>query len=281
MVIIKKAGQLNRYLNNAVNKPLKKGFVPTMGALHQGHISLIEASKSEMHLTVCSIFVNPTQFNDFSDFEKYPVTIETDIEQLEKAGCDILFLPSVTEIYPNGIDTGIFYQLGELENVFEGKYRPGHFQGVCRAVDRLIQIVSPDTLYLGQKDYQQYMVLSKLIDLKNYEINIRICPTVREKNGLAMSSRNLRLSEQGKEKAAAIFHALEYCRKNFKKEIPKKLKNHALQLLLENGFTIDYFELTDAHTLEPVLIWDGKQPVIALVAAFLEDTRLIDNMKIC
>lgn len=208
MKIFKKSSDIHEYLCSINIKGKIIGFIPTMGALHLGHISLIEQAKRNNHFTVCSIFVNPTQFNNSTDFEKYPSTLEQDINQLEKAGCRILFLPSVKEIYPEGIEKKYEYELGYLETVLEGKYRPGHFQGVCQVVDRLLQIIPANYLYLGQKDYQQCMVIKKLIELKRYNTSLIICPTLREKDGLAMSSRNMRLSSEERKIAGKIYESL-------------------------------------------------------------------------
>ena len=177
------------------------GFVPTMGALHAGHISLIGESRSKTDITVCSIFINPKQFNDVRDFEKYPKTIEQDILLLEKSGADMIFMPAVDEIYPADKNEIPHYDLGYLEEILEGFYRPGHFQGVCRVVHRLLTIVHPDMLFLGQKDYQQYMVIRQMMNDCTISTPIHICPTLREPDGLAMSSRNMRLSPAGRQKA--------------------------------------------------------------------------------
>lgn len=251
-----------------------------MGALHQGHISLIKSSSKSNQVTVCSIFVNPTQFNDPKDYEKYPVTIEKDIELLENAGCDVLFVPSVAEMYPEGLDLPIHYDLGYLETILEGKFRPGHFQGVCVVVHRLLEKVLPDNLYLGQKDYQQCMVIAKLVELiglKN-EITINICPTLREADGLAMSSRNIRLKEDERKKAVVIFQSLLFIRDNLKEGDLSVLKHEANSLLTKNGFKTDYIEIAGAKDLSLANEWDGKTKLVAVAAAFLNEVRLIDNM---
>lgn len=277
MIIFKKAGDLQFFLKDKANLT---GFVPTMGALHSGHISLINTSKQVNSHTVCSIFVNPVQFNDPKDYEKYPVTIEKDIRMLEQAGCDVLFLPSVHEIYPQGTEQSLKYDLGYLETVLEGKYRPGHFQGVCMVMDRLLHIVTCRNLYIGQKDYQQCMVIKKLVELKNLQqsITVNICPTLREKDGLAMSSRNMRLNEDEREKAVAIYHALCYLKKNCAAGNLDQIKWHAEEMLKQNGFNPDYIEIADAENLSAVNEWNGKTKTVALIAAFLNDVRLIDNM---
>jgi len=280
MILFKKTGDLHKWLDGQRKKRKKIGFVPTMGALHKGHISLIESSSKSNQVTVCSIFVNPTQFNDPKDYEKYPVTIEKDIELLENAGCDVLFMPSVTEMYPEGLGLPMHYDLGYLETILEGKFRPGHFQGVCVVVHKLLEKVLPDNLYLGQKDYQQCMVITKLVDLiglKN-EITINICPTLREPDGLAMSSRNIRLKEDERKKAVAIFQSLRFIRDNLKKGDLSVLKHEANSLLTKNGFKTDYIEIAGANDLSLVNEWDGKIKLVAVAAAFLNEVRLIDNM---
>jgi pantoate--beta-alanine ligase len=285
MILFKKTTDLHKWIeiqrekyNPDSNRSI--GFVPTMGALHQGHISLIRASRQTNVITVCSIFVNPAQFNDAKDFEKYPITIEKDIEMLEEAGCDIVFLPSVSEIYPEGPGIRKHYDLGYLDTVLEGKYRPGHFQGVCLVVERLLKIVKPDTLYLGQKDYQQCMVITRLVELMNWQdtIAIHICPTLREPDGLAMSSRNRRLNETERKKSVAIYQCLIYIMQNIRKGDLSALKQEAVNTLQQAGFKPDYVEITDAATLEFIEHWDGRQKMVALIAAFLGEVRLIDNM---
>ena len=251
-----------------------------MGALHPGHLSLVRGAKTNSDLCICSIFVNPTQFNDPADFKKYPVTIESDIMLLETTGCDVLFLPTVTGIYPNGTNQAPHYDLGYLETVLEGKFRPGHFQGVCMVVDRLLELVMPDSLHIGQKDYQQCMVIKKLVSLVGLEneLKVVISPTLREPDGLAMSSRNTRLAEDDRKKAAMIFESLNFIKKKIKKGSLDELKKQAVQKLVENGFKVDYVEIADAESLQLVDYWDGKQKLVALAAAFLSGVRLIDNV---
>ncbi|CAN5870578.1 pantoate--beta-alanine ligase [soil metagenome] len=277
MILIKSAAELTAYIKKVNANGVFVGFVPTMGALHQGHISLIERSKNENGLTVCSIFVNPTQFNNPEDFKKYPITLETDIDLLEKWGTDVLFLPDVAEIYPPGF-VKKHYELGFLETVLEGKYRPGHFQGVCLVVDRLLDIVMPNNLYLGQKDYQQCMVISRLIDITGHQTNIVICPTLRETDGLAMSSRNMRLDASQRILALDIYEALSLLKKEIKKGSLTEIKLNAREKLTAAGFKVDYVEIADSGTLLLQEQWDGSQKMVALVAAYLGDIRLIDNL---
>jgi pantoate--beta-alanine ligase len=280
MILFKKAADLRKWLTIQQGKQYSIGFIPTMGALHIGHISLIEASKKKNYITISSIFVNPTQFNDPKDFEKYPITLEKDIAMLEEAGCDVLFLPSAKEMYPDGIKQTMPYGLGFLETVLEGKFRPGHFQGVCMVVHRLLEIVQPDNLYLGQKDYQQCMVITKLIELIKQEkiINVTICPTLRETDGLAMSSRNMRLNEQDRKKASTIFQSLQLIKEKIVEGNLSALKEEARSVLEQAGFKVDYFEIADATDLSVIDNWNGKQKLVVIVAAFLNEVRLIDNM---
>lgn len=278
MIVFKKANDIHHFINEKKKKGLSVGYVPTMGALHEGHSSLIAKCKQDNSVTICSIFVNPTQFNNPSDFEKYPITIEKDIAVLEQSGCDVLFLPAVNEIYPNGLANLQKYQLGYLETVLEGKYRPGHFQGVCQVVHRLLDIVQPQHLYLGQKDYQQCMVIKKLIELTGLKIDIIVCTTLRETDGLAMSSRNLRLNETERKQAVKISETLYFIKATIKSGSLVSLREKALNILALEGFKTDYIAFADADTLELTDSWNGKQKIVALIAAYLNDIRLIDNM---
>jgi len=277
MIIFKKKIDISNYIVNYKKTSGKIGFIPTMGALHKGHISLIEASKKTDTLTICSIFVNPTQFNNTADFEKYPVTIEKDIDMLEKAGCNVLFLPSVEEIYPVDSSTTLPYELGFIEKVLDGKYRPGHFQGVCNVVQRLLDIVQPNTIYLGQKDYQQCMVIKKLTELIQSPTQIIICPTLRESDGLAMSSRNMRLTSVERMKAVKISEVLLFIKQEIKPGNLQDLKQRCINYLTNEGYNVDYVEIADATNLTLLQNWDGKTKLVALVAAFLNEVRLIDN----
>ncbi|MBS1948619.1 MAG: pantoate--beta-alanine ligase [Bacteroidetes bacterium] len=280
MIIVKQVEDLHRLLQQQPAKGAEIGFVPTMGALHKGHISLIKASKSKTGCTVCSIFVNPTQFNDPKDFERYPSAIENDILMLEKNGTDILFLPSVESIYPGGRNNLEHYDIGYLENILEGKYRPGHFQGVCQVMSRLLKAVNPGHLFMGQKDYQQCMVVKKLIELLGMTTCFHSCPTEREADGLAMSSRNLRLNEAERKNAVAIFQALAYLKKNIRENDFNALKARASHILMENHFRIEYVEIADADNLEIKQSFISSCKFIGLIAAYQNETRLIDNMRL-
>jgi pantoate--beta-alanine ligase len=278
MIIIKKAAQLGSFLQSFRNQENSIGFAPTMGALHQGHLSLIAAAKQYNSIAVTSIFVNPAQFNDKKDFEKYPVTLETDIEMLAGAGCDLLFLPSQQEIYPNGYGQPQPYALGQMESLLEGAYRPGHFQGVCRVMHRLMDLVQPDDLFMGQKDYQQCMVVARLLALIQSSAALHTCPTLREIDGLAMSSRNMRLSATQRQQAGAIYQALQYIKKHLQPGSTEILITNAKNILAQNNFRTDYVAVADAATLQPVTHWNGQQQLVALAAAFQGEVRLIDNI---
>lgn len=278
MILFKKSAAAGSYLQGIHRAQKTTGFVPTMGALHQGHLSLIEASKQQNPVTIASIFVNPIQFNNKSDFEKYPITFERDIELLEAAGCDALFLPTVDEVYPNGTAQTQTYDLGFLETILEGQFRPGHFQGVCKVMHRLLSILPATNLYMGQKDYQQCMVVKKLLSLINSRTALHTCPTLREPDGLAMSSRNMRLNATERQQAVAISKALFTIKDQLQQQPPATLINNATQLLLQHQFKIDYVTIADANTLQPINSWNGQQPLVALIAAFQNEVRLIDNL---
>lgn len=279
MIQFKKASELRKYLDEQQKKGNSIGFVPTMGALHEGHISLLSKAKAQNELAVVSIFVNPTQFNDPEDFKKYPITTETDIQQLLDGNCDILFLPSVDEIYPNGPETGRYYDLGLLERRLEGEFRPGHFQGVCMVVHRLLDIVRPERLYLGQKDFQQCMVIRRLINLIGMShTDLVIAPTLREPDGLAMSSRNRRLLPAERAIAPTIYQVLSFLKNNLKAGPLDTLRQQSVSMLVDKKFRVDYIDIVRPASLEPVHVWDGKEPLVALAAAFLGRVRLIDNL---
>ena len=280
MIIVKEARLLRGLIAQARTTHTLIGFVPTMGALHQGHLALVATCKQQSQLTVCSIFVNPTQFNNASDFQKYPNTLEKDITLLEAAGVDILFLPPVAEIYPQGMEGLEHYDLGYLETVLEGQYRPGHFQGVCQVTKRLLDLVQPHQLFMGLKDYQQCMVVKRLLEHMQSTTQFIACPTMREPDGLAMSSRNLRLSPQDRQKAPAIYQTLLYIKEQLRPGNLEALKQQARERLVAAGFSVDYVEIAHAETLELLSSWDGAQPLVALVAAWLGEVRLIDNLVV-
>jgi len=266
---------LQQYLQNCRQEGKTIGLVPTMGALHQGHLSLLQRSKEENNITVCSIFVNPTQFNDPKDLEKYPRPIDSDTKKLQETGCDVLFNPPVTEMYAENEQWHL--NLGELEHLLEGKFRPGHYQGVTQVVYKLFSIVKPDTAYFGQKDYQQFMVISKMVQLLNVPVKLVMCPIVREADGLAMSSRNIHLSAADHHHALVLSRALHYAKDHFNEAPAADIKQKAEQMInAEEGTALEYFEIVDGETLQPVN--PNSHKIVALVAARVGHTRLIDNV---
>ncbi len=260
------------------------GFVPTMGALHEGHLSLVRCSKRDNPYTVVSIFVNPTQFDDPEDLRTYPRTFERDKELLEKEGVDAVFVPSVEEMYPKGFeDEDAHYDFGYLERILEGAHRPGHFKGVAQIVAKLLRAVEPNVLYLGQKDYQQVLIIKELIEKLSMPIRVVMCPTVREPDGLAMSSRNVRLSPQQRENALALYKSLVKAKEVYEQGgSVAQAKQEAIKILESAPLIrkIDYFEIADANNLKPINDWDEANKVIALVAVRMEGVRLIDNIFI-
>ncbi|HYK75900.1 MAG TPA: pantoate--beta-alanine ligase [Daejeonella sp.] len=276
MKIFTTRATLSDYLRSEVAQHKTIGFVPTMGALHQGHLSLIENAGQQNDLVVCSIFVNPTQFNDPKDLEKYPRPIESDISKLEKTSCNVLFLPSVAEMYQEGEQWHI--DLGEVENKLEGKMRPGHYQGVTQIVKKLFDIVQPNRAYFGQKDYQQFLVVDQMVKHFKLEVKLVMCPIIREADGLAMSSRNVHLSPQEHKEALALNRALKQAQSNFHKKSITENRAEVIQFLNSSeGVELEYFEICDGMTLEPVTSIQ-MQPIVALVAAKVGHTRLIDNV---
>lgn len=277
MYVFKHAADLKTYLDNARSAGKSIGFVPTMGALHEGHLQLVTTALEHTDLVVCSIFVNPTQFNDPKDFEKYPITVEADTAKLTGAGCQVLFLPSVAEMYPEGLTGGPRYDFGYLETLLEGAHRPGHFQGVGRIVHKLLQLVMPDQLFMGQKDFQQCMIVKRLLEITGLPAQLVICPTKREADGLAMSSRNVRLGPTERAGATLIYKVLSYITEHHAEADYAPLIAEATRRLEAGGFIPDYVAIADADTLQPISHpTPGKQ--VALVAAKLGDVRLIDNM---
>ena len=280
MVIFKKVKDLQRYLKSLNATHLQVGFTPTMGALHEGHISLIQQSKATSTLTVCSIFVNPTQFNEASDLSAYPITIDKDILLLEMVGCDILFLPSVSEIYPSQLDTNIEIDLGGLDEVLEGVQRPGHFKGVIQVVKRLIDIVQPDDLYMGEKDFQQLAIIRRMVDILGIPTKVIGCPIKREPEGLAMSSRNMRLNQSDKKKALAIIDTLEFIQQKAHTLPVKSLEKKAWLRLEQAGLKPEYASIVDSKTLQSIDTFEHINEARALIAAWAGDVRLIDNCNI-
>ncbi|WP_293901566.1 pantoate--beta-alanine ligase [Sphingobacterium sp. UBA5670] len=279
MEIFKTKASLQAYLQEARSTGQKIALIPTMGALHEGHLSLLNYAKPISDIRVCSIFVNPTQFNDPKDLEKYPRPIENDISLLESVDCDILFLPSVDEMYPDKNEVW-HLDLGELDQIWEGEKRPGHFQGVTQVVYKLFTLVQPDIACFGQKDFQQVMVIKRMIAMKDLPIQLAICPIIRDQDGLALSSRNMRLSEAGKRTALALSRSLQYVKDHIHDPIPlAEIKKEALKILTDtDGLNVEYFAICESSSLKEVNHIDFSKQHVALVTAWVEGVRLIDNM---
>lgn len=253
------------------------GYVPTMGALHQGHLDLVKASMGENDYTIVSIFVNPRQFNNQEDFEKYPIDEKGDINLLADIGCDALFIPSYAEVYPKDMKT-FKMDLGNLDKVLEGAERPGHFEGVVQVVHRFFELIRPDMAYFGMKDFQQCMVISAMKKAYFPKIKLRFCPITRESSGLAMSSRNVRLSKEGRETAANIYKVLNTV-KNLSKHIeaPDAIE-YGTCLLKNKGIEVQYLALANSDSLALSNKWLKNEKNVLLIAAFVEGVRLIDNI---
>lgn len=272
---------LQNFLSRPEISSTSVGFVPTMGALHEGHLSLIRRSKKENDITVCSIFVNPIQFNNQDDLTGYPRMIEQDSKLLVREGVDLLFAPEADEMYPSGEKPYLDLDFGKLDRVMEGKYRPGHFNGVAIVVKKLFDIVKPTRAYFGKKDFQQLTIINHMVQLLRLPVEIVACETVREPDGLAMSSRNLRLTISEREVASQIYDVLMYTKANAGSMPVKKLQLLAHKRLESNPlFRIDYFEIVDKQTLLPVSSWDHPENIIACTATYLGDIRLIDNLEL-
>lgn len=270
---------VQRFVEEKHNLGLKVGFVPTMGALHEGHLSLINRAKKDNDIVVCSVFVNPIQFNNPADLEKYPRTPEKDIEKLEQAGCDAVFMPTAEEMYPNKVED--HYDFGDLERVMEGACRPGHFNGVAIVVRKLFEIVTPNRAYFGEKDFQQLAIINKMVSDLNMNLEIVPCPIIRENDGLAMSSRNVRLNEAERAIAPKIFATLNDS--ITKKDVmsPAEMKNYALKKYAEiKEFDVEYVEITDEINLKSIENWDECDHARIFVALQLGPVRLIDNVRI-
>jgi pantoate--beta-alanine ligase len=269
---------LQTYLKTERLQDKTIGFVPTMGALHEGHLSLIETAKNQNDITVCSIFVNPTQFNNPDDLAVYPRTLEADCQMLEKVNCDIVFAPSAAEMYPNL--PILKFNFGALETVMEGKFRPGHFSGVGIVVTKLFNIIQPNKAYFGQKDLQQCAVINCLVKDLSFSLELVICPTQREKDGLAMSSRNRNLSGEQRALAPYIYKALQKASELLKSQSSSEVRKYIEEYFFRvNSIELEYFEISDFETLLPIEeLSEGKTALC--IAAFLGKTRLIDNVII-
>lgn len=278
MKVISKTEELLKLIGDEKRNSKSIGFVPTMGALHKGHISLVERAKQDSDLCIVSIFVNPNQFNNPEDLEKYPRNIDCDIQFLTSAGADIVFCPTVQEVYPKP-DTRLF-DFGMLDRVMEGEHRPGHFNGVAQVVSRLFDIVKPDKAYFGEKDFQQLAIIRALVKQLALNVEIIAMPIVREGSGLALSSRNERLSAEEKIAATNIYKTLVVSAKEWyrKESIKTTIENVTRQINSVEGLKVEYFAIVDGNSLLPVDTWEESEYIVGCVAVFCGDVRLIDNI---
>ena len=268
--------ELVAYLSK-ITKEKTIGFVPTMGALHQGHLSLIEESNKKCDITICSIFINPTQFNNANDLENYPNTINTDLEKLKQLACDIVYTPAIEDLYEKGEKAKVF-DFGSLTTSMEGEFRPGHFIGMATIVEKFFNIIQPTIAFFGQKDLQQLQIVKALVRQMKSAIKIEGIPTIREENGLAKSSRNKFLSESAKKEAALIYSCLNYCKNNKKKgvaELEYYLQN---QFERHENFKLEYAEIVALNTMQPIEKWQGENENAICIAAYHSGVRLIDNI---
>ncbi len=276
MQIFKTARSVTRFSEDKREKGKLIGFVPTMGALHKGHISILEKAKRENDFTVCSIYINPLQFNNSKDFNTYPRNFTSDVQMLEDAGCDVLFFPDDNIV---GDASHFKYDIGYLDTIMEGLHRPGHFKGVAYIVNKLFEIVKPHRAYFGLKDYQQWAVINKLATDFEMDIELIPCETVREDSGLAMSSRNSRLTSEGRKQASIIYKALCFIKEQAKKDTIENVKIKFCDIIKQNAqMKIEYIDICDAFSLKPLKNWDEADSAVAFTAVSFQNVRLIDNI---
>ncbi len=272
------ARTLDEFIQAEKSKGTKIGFVPTMGALHEGHLSLIRLAQSKADVVLCSIFVNPKQFNNQDDLIKYPRMFDRDAWLLEKEGCEVLFVPPYEEVYPEGLQTELMLDLGILDQVMEGEFRPGHFKGMLQVVKRLLDLTSADILVMGQKDFQQFTLVHHMIRQLGIPCKLVIGETSREADGLAMSSRNLRLTRDFRQKAALIYEVLQLLKKEIGHGTVANLELDAARKLDSAGFRTEYVRIVDGLTLEPVILAERHEYIVACIATWAGEVRLIDNL---
>lgn len=278
MKIIRKVDELRRAVADARAQGRSVGLVPTMGALHAGHLSLIERARAKNDMVVVSVFVNPTQFNNPDDLRTYPRTEEADCEKLTAAGVDVAFIPAVEEIYPEP-DTRVF-DLGPVAEVMEGAMRPGHFNGVAQIVSKLFAIVTPDRAYFGEKDFQQIAVIKRMVELEGFKLQIVECPIKRHDDGLAMSSRNVRLTSEQRAKAPNIARILRESLDYATSHTVAETKQHVIDEINSiDGMETEYYEIVDSLTMQPVADWQDTMQAVGCVTVYMGDVRLIDNIK--
>lgn len=280
MQIITKVNELLTYVERCKEEGKKIGLVPTMGALHPGHLSLVKRCREDNDVTIVSLFVNPTQFNNKEDLATYPRNQREDCAMLAREGVDIAFAPKVEEIYPEGAKPEKEYNLGHAEKVMEGKHRPGHFQGVAQIVDRLFRLCRPDRAYFGMKDFQQIIIIKNMVVNEGLDVEIVACPIVREANGLALSSRNQLLTPEGKRLAPEIHKTLADSVEYSKSHSVQETRRHVVDLLNSvDDFKVEYYSIVDGETLLPVEEWDEANYVVGCITVYVGRIRLIDNIE--
>lgn len=279
MKIIRSIKELHAVIESLKNTQKTLGFVPTMGALHDGHKSLVEQSVAENDLTIVSVFVNPTQFNNLSDLEKYPRNLDKDADLLKKVGCDFIFVPEANDIYhEDELNNRFEFDFGGLDTVMEGRFRPGHFNGVVQIVSKLFQLVKPDKAYFGEKDFQQLSIIHRMVEILNFDIQIIDCKIIREESGLAMSSRNERLSPEQRKNAVQISKVLFESRNFVPRLMPKEIIEWVTEQINKvSGLDVEYYEIVDVKSLQTVNSW--QNPTVGCIAVYCGEVRLIDNIR--
>ncbi len=280
MLVINKIKEVKAAVSQWLQEGFSIGFVPTMGALHQGHLTLVKQAVKENDKVIVSIFVNPVQFNNPRDLETYPRTLDADVAMLQEVGCNMAFAPTAKEMYPTSEATSANYDLGGLDAVMEGAYRPGHFQGVALVVDKLLRITQPYKAYFGKKDYQQLTIIKHMVATLGLPIQIVPVPIVREADGLAMSSRNRRLTEVQRQVAPTIFKSLEWIKAHSHEKTVIELEQAAMKQLETAGFKVDYVSIVDRQSLQALSPEQKPVNAVACVATYLGEVRLIDNMEL-
>ncbi|MDI9536398.1 MAG: pantoate--beta-alanine ligase [Bacteroidota bacterium] len=281
MVVVKSVNDLKKQVGRLRDEHKSIGFVPTMGALHQGHLQLVSRCVAENDACVVSLFINPTQFNDKNDFNRYPRTLENDTALLASVGCAIVFAPSAEEMYtPSEMETVFEFDFGGLDEVMEGIFRPGHFNGVVQVVSKLFSMVTPDKAYFGEKDFQQLAIIRRMVQVMNFPIEIVGCPIVREKSGLALSSRNALLSEQERTTAAVIYRTLSESKQLMHEKTVAETKAWVIDRLNAiDGLKVEYYEIVNGNSLQSITDWSDADYVVGCVTVYCGKVRLIDNIN--
>lgn len=279
MIILHKITEVKDFIKAAQASQKTIGFVPTMGALHQGHIELVKRADAENDITIVSIFVNPIQFNNPEDLAKYPRTLESDAAKLGETGCSMIFAPSVSEMYPEPDNT--VFDFGNLDKVMEGQFRPGHFRGVAVVVKKFFEIVEPDKAYFGEKDYQQLAIIKRMVQMLSLPVKIIPCPIVREPDGLAMSSRNMRLTPEARLAAPIIYKSMAEACEDYSWFSPQGISGLVSTYIeMSPELRMEYAQVVDTETLQPITEWTDAEHAILCVAVFAGEIRLIDNYLI-